>query len=98
MAEICKNCHLPHAPAPIPDSLTDPMEKRWIQEATCVDAQKLAMRQLLGRLANATTCEGCGAAIYFLRHANGANTPTTAAGLVHFVDCPARDQFKRPKS
>lgn len=91
----CANCHLPHAPAVIPDELTDAMEKRWMELHACNEAQALAMRQLLGRLANPTTCNGCNAVVYFIRHANGANAPYTVAGLLHFVDCPERKQFAR---
>jgi len=41
------------------------------------------------------TCSGCGAPIYWIRHANGKNTPYTPHGLNHFIDCPKAKEFKR---
>lgn len=99
MAETCENCRLVHPPPAIPDGLTDPMEKRWLESQACVDAQKVAMRLLLNHGGKKGTCDGprCGATIYWVTHLNGKSVPYTAAGLNHFVDCPDRDRFKRAK-
>lgn len=80
MTTICEHCHLPgdHDPS--------------LQE--CVAAQAEAMRNLLTRCAGQPIpCAGCGAPLYFVRHANGARTPYTAAGLNHFIDCPKAKNF-----
>lgn len=97
MAETCETCYLVHAPAQIPDSLTDAMEKRWIETRACLEAQATAMRFLLQKAGRKGTCEGCGKTIYFVRHTNGSNTPYTEAGLNHFVDCAQRDRFRRAR-
>lgn len=93
MAETCLGCHLVHANTVRPDSETPEID----QLQDCVAAQKLAMLALLKRIADGKRCEGCGALIYMVRHSLGQVAPYTAAGLNHFVDCPARDQFKRSK-
>ena len=66
-------------------------------EVPCVAAQGLAMRALLGRIGDETTCAACQKPIYFLRHRNGKIVPYTPAGLNHFIDCPMREQFARRK-
>jgi hypothetical protein len=66
-------------------------------DVTCLNAQKIAMRSLLEKIGQKTTCRGCPATIYMVRHSNGAITPYTEAGLNHFVDCVAREQFARKK-
>lgn len=45
-------------------------------------------------------CKGpnCGAALWFVQHADtGALTPYEMSGLNHFVTCPDRERFKRPR-
>ena len=97
MADICENCKLPHAPAKIPDDLTDAMEKRWIEAGACRDAQAIAMKQLLDNVGDPGTCRGCRVPIYWITHRNGKKTPYTHAGLNHFIDCPERAQFAKKK-
>lgn len=76
-----ENCRLCHIP--------------HAAEVLCVHAQAKAMQQLLERIATPTTCRGCPATIYMVRHKNGAIAPYTAAGISHFADCPAANQFSR---
>lgn len=40
-------------------------------------------------------CGGCGAEIYWIIHRNGRRVPYTVRGLNHFVDCPAREDFRK---
>jgi hypothetical protein len=63
--------------------------------ATCAEAQSVAMLGLLHRIGKQDSCRGCAKTIYWVRHANGANTPYTEVGLNHFIDCPEREAFKR---
>lgn len=51
--------------------------------------------KLLTNTADRGICRGCGAQIFWLRHKNGRATPYTAEGANHFIDCAARDEFKR---
>lgn len=95
MAETCKHCHLVHD-GQIGDDAVDAVTVIHSIEA-CIAAQKVAMRALLQKIGKQVACGGCGASIYFVLHSNGKRVPYTEAGLNHFVDCPARDQFKRPK-
>jgi hypothetical protein len=69
-----------------------------VPEVTCVAAQGLAMRSLLEKVGQKSTCAGCLAEIYFVRHLNGNTAPYTPAGLNHFISCPQRATFKRAKS
>lgn len=43
-------------------------------------------------------CRGCGAQVYWIRHANGKLVPYTQFGLNHFVDCPNREDFRKAKT
>lgn len=61
----------------------------------CVTQLKTAILDLLRRCGSPDTCRACKARIIWMRHANGKNTPYTEAGLNHFIDCPARDRFRR---
>jgi hypothetical protein len=61
----------------------------------CIDAQKTAMRRLLGLIGKQVACGGCGASMYFVVHNNGKRVPYTEAGLNHFIDCPERDRFAK---
>ncbi len=63
----------------------------------CVEAQKNAMSTLLMRIADIGRCRACGVTLYWVRHITGAPTPYTAAGLVHFADCPHADRFRKKK-
>jgi hypothetical protein len=62
---------------------------------TCQGAAAAAMLALLGRVGNQGVCSGCTRPIFWVTHRNGAKTPYTESGLNHFIDCPARDSFKR---
>lgn len=64
---------------------------------TCEETMRKNMVELLMRVGSVDSCRGCSRTIYWVRHANGHNAPYTEAGLNHFIDCPQRDQFKRPK-
>lgn len=51
---------------------------------------------LLKQISIPKRCEGCGAVMYFVHHrSNDKVVPYTADGLNHFVDCPAREQFRK---
>lgn len=58
-------------------------------------AQREAMRKLLELVGGPPSkCRGCQAAVYWIRHRDKPTpTPYTAAGLNHFIDCPAAAQF-----
>ena len=40
-------------------------------------------------------CRGCSADIWWIRNDAGKAVPYSAAGVVHFQDCKARQQFKK---
>ena len=74
------------------DALTYPLA--WID--TLDESQaKQVMIDLLWRHADKSTCRGCNADIWWIVSNTQKKTPYTAAGLIHFVDCSARDQFKK---
>ena len=87
---ICERCLLPH-----------PFPKRpgveWIAE-NCVVAQAETMKRLIDQIGRQATCDGCDRVIFWITHRNGKATPYTSQGLNHFIDCPARDRFKRPRA
>lgn len=64
----------------------------------CLAAARQAMIDLLWNVGNSAHCNGCGAGIFWITHKNGKKTPYTPAGLNHFVDCPASQQFRKPKA
>jgi len=64
-------------------------------ETPCVEAQSIAMKTLLDNIGDQGVCRGCQAPIYWVTHRNGKKTPYTSSGLNHFIDCEAREQFKR---
>jgi len=39
-------------------------------------------------------CRSCGKEITFIINENGKNIPVTKEGNNHFIDCPARAQFR----
>lgn len=96
---ICPRCDLAHPPTTIPDELIDVAEKRRLELEDCLSRQATAMRVLLGNVGKRGSCDGpnCGRTIYWVTHYNGKAVPYTEAGLNHFVDCPDRERFKRPK-
>ncbi len=61
---------------------------------SCVEAQSQAMKKLLAQISDQGLCRGCQARIFWVTHNNGKKVPYTSAGLNHFVNCPAREQFK----
>ncbi len=73
---------------------TPPLFAGNAPEITAAEYRK-RLGALLSNCGTPATCKGCGAAVYWLRHANGKNTPYTPAGLNHFVDCEERERFKR---
>lgn len=95
------------ADAPINDGVAGATGALETRSCTCIvgelaDAVALAdwlrknVRQLLVNVSGGPTdCQGCGATIYFVRHANGKATPYTVAGLNHFADCNRADRFRR---
>lgn len=40
-------------------------------------------------------CRACGKEITFIINENGRNIPITKEGNNHFIDCPARDRFRK---
>jgi len=88
---ICPTCQQPHTRAQgnllaSADELTSQM---------CIGALHGAMESLLRNIGDPGECRACHALIFWVKHRNGRKTPYTPAGLNHFVDCPAREEFKR---
>jgi hypothetical protein len=50
---------------------------------------------LLWLHADRGTCRGCNAEIFWMKSQTGKAMPYSKAGVVHFVDCPARKQFSK---
>jgi len=97
---ICERCHLAHPALDVPGELVaDHGQILAMSLESCIAAQAKAMLWVLEHVGKKGTCDGpnCRAAIYWVTHTNGRQTPYTEAGLNHFVDCPARDQFARKK-
>ena len=42
-----------------------------------------------------TECRACGRKICFVENENGKIIPVTEEGINHFIDCPARDKFRK---
>lgn len=62
----------------------------------CATATLTALRRLVAAAGEVGTCKGCGVDIFWIRHVTtGKNVPYTVAGQNHFVDCSARDRFKK---
>lgn len=97
MADTCIRCHLVHANSTAPAATRQELPAMALA-IECIEAQKLAMRNLLRLIGKQVACGGCGASMYFVVHNNGKRVPYTEAGLNHFIDCPQRDQFARPKT
>ena len=55
------------------------------------------LKHLLAQIGEPGHCRGCGHKILWVIHRNGKRTPYTEQGLNHFIDCPARDLFRRQK-
>lgn len=52
-----------------------------------------ALIKALDPKADKSICH-CGATVYWVTHANGKRAPYNVWGVLHFKDCPKRDQFK----
>lgn len=50
------------------------------------------IRRILSISARRGPCRGCGRPMFWI----GAS-PYSTAGIIHFIDCPKRDQFKKKK-
>lgn len=61
----------------------------------CVVALLNAVGLILHNVGDEGKCRGCQARIFWVTHKNGKKVPYTGAGLNHFVDCPAAEQFKK---
>jgi hypothetical protein len=55
------------------------------------------IRLILVAVGEPGVCKGCGAAIYWLQHANGKRAPYTPEGLNHFADCREAARFRSRK-
>jgi hypothetical protein len=44
-----------------------------------------------------STCRGCGEPIIWLKNHKGKNIPVDMYLQNHFINCPDRDRFKKPK-
>lgn len=106
MAEICAVCFLTHsadmrtriAPESIAKIEASGVDGA-LQACICLAATQTAMRRLLELVAGASVkCRGCEALVYWVTHKNGKRTPYTAAGLNHFIDCPAAAQFGKGRT
>jgi len=53
------------------------------------------VKPLLTSVGDETTCKGCGAKIYFIKHKNGKKAPYSVIGQSHFIDCSQAKQFKK---
>lgn len=53
------------------------------------------IKPLLTAIGDKSTCKGCGAEIYWIVHKNKKKVPYTVEGRNHFIDCPARDRFRK---
>ncbi len=87
MAEVklCVNCKLPFSTSS--DAHADPLY--------CMTAMEKAMTDLLRNVGQLGTCKGCNAPVVWVTHRNGKHVPYTTEGLNHFIDCPARAEFKK---
>ncbi|MGH9343142.1 MAG: hypothetical protein ACRD3Y_04580 [Bryobacteraceae bacterium] len=63
-----------------------------------IDRLRAALKAVLERAAELIRpCKRCGEMLYFVRAADGAIAPYTAAGLNHFTSCPHADEFHKKK-
>jgi hypothetical protein len=56
---------------------------------------KQAIIDILWQHADKSTCRGCNADIWWITSNANKKTPYDASGQIHFVLCPAREQFKK---
>lgn len=59
------------------------------------DELKKRIEAILSNTGSWSQCKGCYKPIYWMVHNNGKKVPYTPEGLIHFVDCPVREQFKK---
>lgn len=86
--QICNNCKLPGEPT---------RSGCHADSLDCLKAMEKAMTALLTHVGQLGTCRGCNAPVVWVTHRNGKHVPYTMEGLNHFVDCPARTEFKGKK-
>ncbi len=61
-------------------------------------AAKQVAAALLMHVSTTGVCKGCGAPIRWVHHVDtGKHTPYDLDGVNHFVTCPDRVKFKKPK-
>ena len=68
------------------------------REVLCLRAAQATTLALLKNIGDPGQCRACQAEIFWVIHRNGKKAPYTAAGLNHFVDCPAAARFKQPRA
>jgi hypothetical protein len=56
-----------------------------------------AVASVMHLIGEASTCKGCPATIYWVRHRNGKLAPYDADGTNHFITCPKSKLFKKVK-
>jgi hypothetical protein len=54
-----------------------------------------ALVDLLRLIGTEGICRGCGAGIWWVRHANDRPVPYSRKGINHFIDCPNAKDFRR---
>lgn len=52
---------------------------------------------LLKNVGQVSTCKGCGAQMWWVKHNNGKRAPYDIDGTNHFVTCPRANDFRRNK-
>ncbi|HEU0180323.1 MAG TPA: hypothetical protein VFV58_39305 [Blastocatellia bacterium] len=70
-----------------------------VNELTELERAHALTRALLSRVGNPSVCRGpnCKAEVYMVRHLNGVLGIYNPDGESHFVTCPDRELFRRPK-
>lgn len=64
-----------------------------------IDRLRAGLKAVLERAAELIRpCKRCGEVLYFVRAADGAIAPYTAAGLNHFTNCPHANEFHRKRA
>jgi hypothetical protein len=80
-----------------PSPLELQIEKLGATAMEVIHIERARMQHLLKQIGAPDHCNGCGAAILWVRHRNGNAAPYDANGQPHFASCPKASQFrKRP--
>ena len=82
-------------PAPAKNPICEKCLHPHPEKADCLEVVLASISTLLLRVGEASTCR-CGRAIFWVRHINGKRAPYTKEGLLHFRDCPAAADWRRP--